>query len=243
MNVLRDLWHPLFLVGFVVFIAIRSRYARQMKKRSTIHRQIDLQERVLLISVIGGNAVLPLLYLVTPLLSFADYRRQPFAQGMGVAVMLASLWLFWRSHADLGRNWSVSLELRESHSLVTRGVYTSIRHPMYAAIWLWGIAQVLMLPNWVAGPSTLLPFAFMYFLRTPVEERMMLKHFGQAYCDYMDRTGRLIPRLFSRPSRVIEAGTSTPVPAAERRPLAVSNASTEATVNRPSCRTPPSQVQ
>src|SRR5262245_743002 len=114
MNLVRDFWHVLFLVGFVAFLAIRSGYARQVKKRSTVHRQIDVQERLLLLAVIVGNALLPLLYLFTPLLEFADYPPLPFVQASGALIMLLSLWLFWRSHADLGRNWSVSLELRES---------------------------------------------------------------------------------------------------------------------------------
>ncbi len=50
--------------------------------------------------------------------------------------MVAALWLFWRSHADLGRNWSQAFELRKGHELITHGVYRVVRHPMYAAIWL-----------------------------------------------------------------------------------------------------------
>ncbi len=45
-------------------------------------------------------------------------------------------WLFWRPHIGLGRNWSPSLQLREEHTLVTKGVYHSIRHPMFASMWL-----------------------------------------------------------------------------------------------------------
>jgi protein-S-isoprenylcysteine O-methyltransferase Ste14 len=67
---------------------------------------------------------------------------------------------------------------------------------MYLAIWLFSIAQALILPNWLAGFSALVPFAVMYFLRTPREERMMREHFGQAYADYMARTGRLLPKIW-----------------------------------------------
>jgi protein-S-isoprenylcysteine O-methyltransferase Ste14 len=35
--------------------------------------------------------------------------------------------------------------------LVREGVYRSVRHPMYASERLWGIAQALLLQNWVAG--------------------------------------------------------------------------------------------
>jgi len=31
--------------------------------------------------------------------------------------------------------------------------------------------------------------------RIPREEQMLLEHFGDAYRQYMERTGRLVPRL------------------------------------------------
>jgi protein-S-isoprenylcysteine O-methyltransferase Ste14 len=55
--------------------------------------------------------------------------------------MVAALLLSYRSHADLGQNWSVTLELRAGHQLIRHGVYRSIRHPMYASIRLWCLAQ------------------------------------------------------------------------------------------------------
>jgi protein-S-isoprenylcysteine O-methyltransferase Ste14 len=135
------------------------------------------------------------LYLFTPLLDFANYSLPAFVPWCGTAVMLLALWLFWRSHADLGQNWSVTLEVRKGHELVTHGVYRSIRHPMYASIFLWCIAQGLLLENWLAGWSSFVTFTLMYLLRTPREERMMCEYFGQKYRDYMNRTGRLFPRI------------------------------------------------
>jgi len=198
MNVLQP-WNAVFLVGFVAYLGIRSKYARGAQRTQKIHRQIDWLEKSLLLLVIPSSTLLPILYLFTPLLSLADYRLPDFAPWCGTAVMLAALWLFWRSHADLGQNWSVSLEMRKGHQLVKHGVYRSIRHPMYASIWLWGIAQALLLPNWLAGWSALTTFAPMYLLRTPREERMMCKHFGEDYRNYMQQTGRLWPRRNREP--------------------------------------------
>lgn len=109
--------------------------------------------------------------------------------------MICALWLFWRSHTDLGLNWSQTLELRENHQLIKEGVYRSIRHPMYASIWLWCLAQGLMLENWLAGWYAGVAFALMYIVRTPREERMMCEKFGDDYRNYMRHTGRLLPRL------------------------------------------------
>ena len=80
------------------------------------------------------------------------------------------------------------------HELITHGVYRFMRHPMYASIFLFGLAQGLMLSNWLAGWAAVVTFTPMYFIRTPREERMMVEHFGESYRRYMTEAGRLWPR-------------------------------------------------
>jgi protein-S-isoprenylcysteine O-methyltransferase Ste14 len=114
---------------------------------------------------------------------------------VGIAAFTGGLWLLWRSHADLGHNWSAKLSIAAEPSLVTRGVFRYIRHPMYASHVLWAIAQALLIQNWIAGLASLVVFLPLYLLRVPHEEDMMLKQFGDQYRAYMDRTGGVIPRL------------------------------------------------
>ncbi|PIE06360.1 MAG: hypothetical protein CSA74_12935 [Rhodobacterales bacterium] len=104
------------------------------------------------------------------------------------------MWLFWRSHVDLGGNWSYLLELREGHQLVTHGLYARIRHPMYAAFLLFGLTQALLINNWIAGPSGLISIAILFGPRMLHEEAMMRDRFGAEYDAYCARTPRLIPR-------------------------------------------------
>jgi protein-S-isoprenylcysteine O-methyltransferase Ste14 len=66
---------------------------------------------------------------------------------------------------------------------------------MYSAHWLWGIAQALLIHNWIAGLASLVIFLPLYLLRVSREEQMMLEQFGEEYRLYMRRTGRIIPRL------------------------------------------------
>lgn len=80
--------------------------------------------------------------------------------------------------------------------MVTSGVYRKIRHPMYTAIALYSIAQALLLPNWIADPSSLLAFMVLFVLRVNVEEQMMLENFGDEYAAYMNRTKRLLPGVY-----------------------------------------------
>jgi protein-S-isoprenylcysteine O-methyltransferase Ste14 len=184
-----------FLVGFVVFFYIRYVFASRTKGEKKAVNRFGLLERILLGMMFPPTFLLPLLYLFTPLLAFADYRPLPMVPWIGAAVMVMALWLFWRSHADLGKNWSVSLEIRDGHELVTHGVYRFVRHPMYAAIWLWALAQGMLLANWLAGWSMVPVFLAMYGLRVSREEQLMCESFGDEYREYMHQTGRLLPRM------------------------------------------------
>jgi protein-S-isoprenylcysteine O-methyltransferase Ste14 len=195
MNLLKSPWNLVFFAGFFVYLATRAVYARRANRLAKTHRRVDALEKFLLVTVISTSSLAPVLYLFSPWLAFADYRLPWFMPWCGGAVMVVALWLFWRSHADLGDNWSVTLELRKDHELITHGVYRSVRHPMYSGIFLFCIAQGLLLPNWLAGWSACVVFAVMYVLRTPREERMMCDIFGEEYRTYMARTGRLIPRI------------------------------------------------
>ena len=183
-----------FLLGFIAYIAIRGRFASGTRDNVKTVRRVDATEKILLVVVGVTSLLFPALYLATPWLAFADYPLPAAASWLGFALMLASIVLFYRAHADLGLNWSATLEMREGHTLVTHGVYRTIRHPMYAAILLFDLAQGLMLANWLAGWSALAAFLLLYVIRAPREERMMADAFGDAYRNYVKRTGRLFPR-------------------------------------------------
>ncbi len=193
-------WNLVFVVGFVVYITIRGVFAARIKGNEYTDRRVGLQEKSLLPAVICTSLLFPIIYLLTPLFSFADYALPNWVHTCGLVFMLVGLWLFWRSHVDLGVNWSASLETRKGHEIIKHGVYRRIRHPMYAGIWLFSFAQALLLENWLAGWAVVVAFAFMYCLRTPKEEQMMIDHFGDAYKAYMAETGRLFPRVRRRTS-------------------------------------------
>jgi len=184
-----------FLIGLVVGSFIRGWYGKKYRQDKTaIFREEGLA--VGLLASLWGLAVLvPLFYMFTNWLDFVNYDLPAWAGWVGVVTFASALWLLWRSHADLGRNWSVTMEIREGHTLVTNGVFRCIRHPMYAAHLVWGIAQALLIQNWIAGLGGLVILFPLYLLRIPREERMMLEQFGDEYRLYMNRTGRVIPRF------------------------------------------------
>jgi protein-S-isoprenylcysteine O-methyltransferase Ste14 len=188
-------WNLVFLIGVIVYVWIRGVFGGRTKRNQKVLSRVDTRDRALLALVVVGNIIAPALYLFTPWLRFADYRLPAFVPWCGAATMVIALWLFWRAHVDLGLNWSITLEMRKGHELIVHGVYRRVRHPMYAAIFLFAVAQAFLLQNWLAGWAGLVTVAILYFVRTPREEKMMCEFFGESYRNYMQRTGRLWPRL------------------------------------------------
>lgn len=188
----RLLFKILFVIGFVVAAVIRARAVRGTGRKRGLPE--DPAERALLLLNFVGMQVLPLLYLVTPWLDFANYDLPALWGWVGVALFALAQWIIWRSHADLGRNWTMAPEVGEAHRLVTEGVYRHVRHPMYSGHLLWALAQPLLLWNWLAGFGYLAASLALVVVRIPREERMMLAHFGDAYAAYQGRTGALLPR-------------------------------------------------
>ncbi len=190
----------IFLVGFVVGSVIRKVYTFRCRGSKATKKRKSLVD-IILISAAGVGMAAPLLYLFSPWLDFANYDLSGWLGWIGTVVFAMALFLLWRSHVDLGRNWSATLQIRREHSLVTDGIYCYIRHPMYAAHLLWAIAQGLLLENWLAGWAFLVISVPFYLLRVPKEEKLMLEQFGQEYRQYISRTGRMIPYLPGKPRK------------------------------------------
>lgn len=184
-----------YWLGILVEMIIRAPLRKIWKGTAKTEQRVSRTEKILLGLLSVFMVILPLIYSVTGWLDFADYALPLWMGWLGVVLMGCALFVFARAHVDLKSNWSPSLEIFENHTLVTNGIYKYIRHPMYASQWIWVVAQALLLWNWVAGPLDLLFFIPFYILRIRAEEKMMLDTFGDAYLEYMKKTGAVVPKL------------------------------------------------
>ena len=185
----------LYFIAIVIQSIIRAPLNKRRKAEKMTERRVTSQELVILILLLIGMLILPILYAATDWLDFANYTLPVWAGWLGVVILAGALYVFWRAHADLGANWSPTLEIREKHELITKGIYGIIRHPMYASQWLWVIAQPLLLQNWIAGWLNLLIFILFYAVRVKAEEQLMIEQFGDRYREYMQRVGAVFPKL------------------------------------------------
>ncbi len=186
----------IFLLGIVGWFVIRYPAQRRARRLGVARSAGGTRDRVLLTIATLGQFVIPVFYIATYQPAFADYGFYPLEAWAGGVAIVASLVLFRVTHKQLGRMWSITLEMREGHKLVTDGLYAHVRHPMYSSFALFAVAQLLLIQNWIAGPAGLVGFGILFFMRVPHEERVMIETFGDEYRDYMRRTARIIPWIY-----------------------------------------------
>ena len=192
-----------FKIVFLVFFLIQETIRTPHRKRNArARRQKDIAlERARGIDIALdllaylGMAVIPVVHSLSTFFDFANASLPSWLGWLGAGLLALATILLWKAHADLGKNWSPSIQILPEHRLVSEGIYRAIRHPIYAAVWLSVIAQALLLSNWIVGPLGMLFFLPVYVTRVPREEQMMLEQFGEEYRTYMQQTGRLLPRL------------------------------------------------
>ena len=96
----------------------------------------------------------------------------------------------------LGRNRTPYPRPRENSTLVQRGVYARVRHPLYTSVMLAAICWALI---WQSNLSLLAALALVPFFHAKArrEERWLGEKFPD-YSDYARRVPRFIPTLGSR---------------------------------------------
>ena len=185
----------IILASSIVMVLIRAPHG-QRSRGVKVARSYRGTLEIVLLALAWVAFFVPLVWVVAPVFAFADYPLRPLPLLAGIVCLAAGLWLFAKSHADLGTNWSITLEVREKHQLVTQGIYRTLRHPMYAALLLYSLGQALVVPNWIAGPSYAVAMSLLFAFRLGPEERMMLQEFGKDYEAYRARTKRLLPGIW-----------------------------------------------
>ena len=183
------------LASSILIAIIRAPHVRRGRGVKVARNRRGILE-IVLMTLVRIAFLLPLIWVATSFLAFADYRLRPVLFIVGALCLVLGLRLLARSHADLGMNWSATLEVRENHQLISQGLYRQVRHPMYLALLTYGLGQALVLPNWLAGPSYGVAIALLFALRLGPAERMMLEEFGTDYKAYIARTKRLVPGLW-----------------------------------------------
>lgn len=114
----------------------------------------------------------------------------------GLALFIGGLILRWAAVVQLRQQFTVQLGIRENHQLITKGLYTSIRHPSYTGLILYYTGLGLVMQNLYSFLILVVITTVIVVLRIKREEKMLAEHFGDEWETYRRRTWRLIPWIY-----------------------------------------------
>lgn len=118
----------------------------------------------------------------------------PIALAGLLAVLMGVAFSVW-ARLMLGDNWSNRVTVKENHTLVRRGPYRIVRHPIYSGILLGMLGSALQRGGIRCFVGVLI-CGFSFWLKTRVEERFMVQSFGEEYLQYRHKVKALAPFIF-----------------------------------------------
>lgn len=192
-------FHLIFIAIFVLSFSISVYHRHRARKQSgKIPRQAEGKLFIALRLLLAVPLYLAMFaYMINPqwvawsVLALPMWLRW-LGAGLGVAIIPLLYWLF----RSLGKNVSETVLTKERHELVTHGPYRWVRHPLYTTASLGIFALGLVAANWFMLLMILLIMMMLPALAAK-EEAQLIEKFGNAYREYMQRTGRFLPRLNS----------------------------------------------
>ncbi|HSZ04560.1 MAG TPA: isoprenylcysteine carboxylmethyltransferase family protein [Solirubrobacteraceae bacterium] len=158
--------------------------------KRTIERTGFIGYRVVTIAVVIGCIVVERLVHLS---ARSQLWHTTLALGVVTDAIVAAGAAFtvW-ARITLGRNWSAEVTFKQDHELIESGPYALARHPIYTGLIVMALGTAV---NYGRA------FGFVLFLalcgglwwKATQEERIMSRHFPDAYAEYKTRVHAIIP--------------------------------------------------
>lgn len=113
----------------------------------------------------------------------------------GVILAIIGLIVAIVARKTLADNWSSNVDIKKNHKLITKGVYSVVRHPIYTGIIAMGIGSVMVDPTIPDILFFLIMIGYLNFKKN-TEEKLLSKHFSKDYASYKKKTKALIPFIY-----------------------------------------------
>jgi len=174
---------------FLIYWAISSRSVKETVEKSDFNvRFTQVILMFLAFLLLGfGHLVHPLEGRILPNEFWVEFLGDVICT-LGLA---GAIW----ARKTLGSNWSGTVTFKKNHELIQKGPYKYVRHPIYTSLLLMFIGTMIVIGR-LGGFVGLIPIFFALYFKYRAEEKLMLKHFGHKYEEYMKKVKAIIPFVF-----------------------------------------------
>jgi protein-S-isoprenylcysteine O-methyltransferase Ste14 len=139
-------------------------------------------------------------------LQWAVIEVPGWVRACGALVLMPTPLLCWWVLSSLGNNFTEAFAAAFGQTLVTRGPYTYVRHPLYALEFIFLASIALATANLIILIYALSGILAIRLIVIPHEEQYLLERFGENYRKYRKRTGLLLPKLTTSRRSVTRRG-------------------------------------
>lgn len=189
------------LVLFVVWVAIAFGLRTVVQLRRTgdtgfrglsgVPGSIAWWAGVLFVVALIAGAAAPVAGLLG-LRPFAALDRDLVA-GIGAMIAGVGVLLTFAAQLDMGDNWRIGVDPKESTSLVVGGWFRVVRNPIFSAMALTALGLAVMVPNVIAVVGAVALIAALELQVRLVEEPYLKSAHGHDYGSYAASVGRFVP--------------------------------------------------
>jgi protein-S-isoprenylcysteine O-methyltransferase Ste14 len=110
-------------------------------------------------------------------------------------IAIAGLLICIAARMTLSDNWSMGLDFKKNHKLITTGPYQYMRHPIYTGFLMMFIGTALVIEK-IGGIMGIILLLIGTVIRIRNEEILMIENFPQEYPQYKKKIKALIPFIF-----------------------------------------------
>jgi protein-S-isoprenylcysteine O-methyltransferase Ste14 len=126
-----------------------------------------------------------------PTVSRQGFFHSEIISWVGVLFCLTGLSLLLWSLVSFGQSFRVGIDMEHPDKLITTGVFSISRNPIYVAFAFILVGQFLIFPNWLL--LVYLAAGIWLFHRQVLrEEAYLRKHYGPEYLEYCKRVRRYL---------------------------------------------------
>lgn len=180
----------MLLAGLVAYWIVSEFKSHQEKPKTESPNILSILQRIV--------AAVLYLFLFWQLMGhdFFGFKNMISNKLLGFVLIIFAVGVSVAARRELAANWTDAAEyqIKKDQKLVTTGIYSYIRHPIYLGVTCTFLGVQLLVGSYLLLFFMIVIPLFSYF-QAKREEKMLVNYFGKEYEEYKMKTQLFLPYL------------------------------------------------